>query len=139
MAKIQLLAILSLDGCLSELYGESRWGLRPESYGIDRIRKQATFELPEGYPLSVLNDRRTKDANASYLIEATNETADYINGLLRQQMVDEIILYTMPYIAGCGRHLFEDSLPHSYWKPMERKEYNGGIIRTIYRKKEVKE
>lgn len=45
MAKVQLLAVLSLDSCLSEKNSESRWWLRPESYGIVEIRDKATFEL----------------------------------------------------------------------------------------------
>ena len=34
--------------------------------------------------------------NIRYLAEATLDTADYINGLLRMHAVDEIILYTVP-------------------------------------------
>ena len=39
------------------------------------------------------------------------EKADYINGLLRMRVVDEIILYTVPFIAGTGRHFFSPSCP----------------------------
>ena len=37
MAKVQVLAVLSLDGCLSESAGDASWVLRPESYNIDKL------------------------------------------------------------------------------------------------------
>ena len=40
--------------------------------------------------------------NIRYLAEATPDTADYINGLLRMHAMDEIILYTVPFISGSG-------------------------------------
>ena len=46
-----------------------------------------------------------------YLAEVTPEKADYINGLLRMRVVDEIILYTVPFIAGTGRHFSSPSCP----------------------------
>ena len=48
MAKVQVLAVLSLDGCLSEKSGDACWALRPESYGIDKLFDAADYELPPG-------------------------------------------------------------------------------------------
>lgn len=62
-----------------------------------------------------------------------------LNGLLRLQLIDEIILYTVPFIAGTGRHLFKANLPTSHWSLVKKKEYNGGILRTVYRKKHIQE
>ena len=136
MAKVQVLAVLSLDGCLSEKTGDASWALRPESYGIDKLFDAADYELTSLYPTS----RLTEDKSDSiFLIEATQDTATYINGLLRLQLVDEIVLYTVPFIAGTGQHLFKSNLPTSHWNMVEKKEYNGGILRTIYRKKCIQE
>ena len=136
MAKVQVLAVLSLDGCLSESAGDANWVLRPESYGIDKLFDAADYELTPAYPTSRLVENKSKSI---FLIEATQETADYINGLLRLRLIDEIILYTVPFIAGTGRHLFKANLPASHWNLIEKKEYNGGILRTVYRKKYFQE
>lgn len=136
MAKVQVLAVLSLDGCLSEKTGDASWVLRPEGYGIDKLFDAADYELTPVYPTSRLVENKSKSI---FLIEATHETADYINGLLRLQLIDEIILYTVPFIAGTGRHLFKANLPSSHWNLVEKKEYNGSILRAIYRKKCIQE
>lgn len=140
MAKVQLLAVLSLDGCLSEKNSESHWWLRPESYGIAEIRNKATFELKADTSLSMLiNWKGSEDDTVCYLIEAGTETAELINGMLRMRLIDEIILYTLPFIAGTGKYLFKPALPASYWSFIEQHTYNGGISRTVYRQKEVRE
>lgn len=137
MAKVQLLAILSLDGCLSEKSGDARWWLRPERYGIEELHHNATSVLDEETSLSTLTARLQRKDDAVYLIEASLETAEVVNGMLRMHLIDEIILYTVPFIAGNGSQLFESSLPLSYWKPIGNREYNGGIIRTIYHRKQL--
>ena len=136
MAKVQVLAVLSLDGCLSEKSGDACWALRPESYGIDKLFDAADYELTPVYPTSRLVENKSKSI---FLIEATQETADYINGLLRLRLIDEIILYTVPFIAGTGRHLFKSNLPTFHWSLVEKKEYNDGILRTVYRKIHIQE
>ena len=136
MAKVQVLAVLSLDGCLSEKSGDACWALRPESYGIDKLFDAADYELTPVYPTSRLVENKSKSI---FLIEATHETADYINGLMRLQLIDEIILYIVPFIAGTGRHLFKSNLPTSHWSLVEKNEYNDGILRTVYRKIHIQE
>lgn len=139
MAKVQLLAILSLDGCLSEKSGDSRWWLRPERYEIEDFRNKVDSDLDEETSLSTLTAWLQRKGDAVYLIEASIETAEVVNGMLRMHLIDEIILYTVPFIAGNGNRLFKTSLPMSYWKPIGNKEYNGGIIRTIYHRKQLME
>lgn len=136
MAKVQVFAVLSLDGCLSEKTGEACWALRPESYDIDKLFGAADYELTPAYPTSRLTENKSKSI---FLIEATCETTDYINGLLRLKLIDEIILYTVPFIAGTGQHLFKANLPTTHWSLVEKKEYNGGILRTVYRKKYIQD
>ena len=136
MAKVQVFAVLSLDGCLSEKTGDACWALPPESYGLDKLFDLADYELTPLYPTSRLVENKSESI---FLIEATHETSDYINGLLRLQLIDEIILYMVPFIAGTGRHLFKANLPASHWSLIEKKEYNGGILRTVYRKKHIQE
>ena len=135
MAKVQVVAVLSLDGCLSEKSGDACWVLRPESYDIDKLFDAADYELTPLYPTSRLVENKSKSL---FLIEATHETSDYINGLLRLQLIDEVILYIVPFIAGTGRHLFKANLPASHWSLIEKKEYNSGILHMVYRKRHTK-
>lgn len=140
MAKVKLLAVLSLDGCLSEMNRESRWWLRPESYGITEIRDNASMELTSDISLSMLiNWKMNEDDTVCYLIEATTDTAEFINGMMRMRLIDEIILYTVPFIAGTRQHLFKATLPTSYWNFIEQRTYNGGISRTVYQRSEAEE
>ena len=125
-----------MDGCLSEKTDDASWALRPESYGIDKLFDAADYELTSLYPTSRLVEDKS---DSLFLIEATQDTVTYINGLLRLQLVDEIIIYTVPFIVGTGQYLFKSNLPISNWQLAEKKEYKGGILCTIYRKKHIQE
>ena len=58
--------------------------------------------------------------------------ADILNGLLRMHAVDEIILYTVPFILGSGRHFFKSALPKQHWTLSSVKSYPNGVCRSIY-------
>lgn len=108
MGKVQILAVLTMDGCLSsELYDKAHQDLCLDRCGLDEIRKKAFYRV-------------------------TPDTADYINGLLRMHAVDEIILYTVPFISGSGRHFFKSALPEQHWTLSSLKSYPNGVCRIIY-------
>lgn len=77
-------------------------------------------------PYSMLDEWRKDNTRICYLAEVTPEKADYINGLLRMRVVDEIILYTVPFIAGTGRHFFQSVLPETQWILTSQKSYPNG-------------
>ena len=56
------------------------------------------------------------------------------NMLSRERMhaVDEIILYTVPFISGSGRHFFKSALPEQHWTLSSLKSYPNGVCRIIY-------
>ena len=117
MGKVQILAVLTMDGCLSsELYDKAHQDLC----------------LEPDYSISMLHEWRKDCTNIRYLAEATPDTADYINGLLRMHAVDEIILYTVPFISGSGRHFFKSALPEQHWTLSSLKSYPNGVCRIIY-------
>ena len=95
MAKVQILAVLTMDGCLSELESSGT----SDTYGIEAIRKKTYFKVTPEYSISMLAKWRGQEDGVIYLAEATPRTADFINGMLRMRVVDEIILYTLPQIA----------------------------------------
>ncbi|WP_026367384.1 hypothetical protein [Bacteroides sp. 14(A)] len=134
MAKVQMFAVLSLDGCLSDNSGDARWILRPESYDIDKIFDAADYEFSSNYPTSRLMEN---EDDSVFIIEATLENADYINGLFRLRLIDEIIIYTIPFIAGTELKLFKAGLPISYWELDNEKRYKCGVHRSMYSRKVI--
>ena len=54
--------------------------------------------------------------------------------MLRMHLPDEIILCTIPVIAGNGCRLFQGQLPGSGWTRGEVKAYKDGAIKAVYRK-----
>lgn len=130
MAKIQIVAVLTMDGCLSELQPKKR---KSEDYGIGVLREKACFRVTPEYSISMLAERRNRKDDIVYLAEANSETADFINGMLRMRVVDEIVLYTLPQTAGTGNHLFQSALPKEEWKVVEHRLYDDGVCVTVYR------
>ena len=133
MGKVQVLAVLSMDGCLaSELHGKSYKELCLDCCGINEIKENALYHITPDYSISMLDEWR-KSTNICYLAEVTPEKADYINGLLRMHVVDEIILYTLPFIAGTGKRFFQSALPQEQWTLTSQKAYRNGVVRHIYK------
>ena len=83
MGKVQILAVLTMDGCLSsELYDKAHQDLCLDRCGLDEIRKKALYRVTPDYSISMLHEWRKDCTNIRYLAEATPDTADYINGCL---------------------------------------------------------
>lgn len=133
MAKVQLLAVLSIDGCLTNLKPRKHLFGNFEDYGMEEIRVNALYKLTPDYGVSILQDWREKGGNTCYLLDVTAKTMDYANGLLRMNVIDEIILYIVPTIIGTGKHLFQSALMETSWQLTENKRYNDGVIRLTYR------
>ena len=101
----------------------------------DRIRiteiKETACLLSEDTSLTMLVLDKT---SSTYFIEANAATASIINGMARMHLLDEIILCTIPVIAGNGRRLFLGDLPESEWIRDEIKAYKDGSLKAVYRK-----
>ena len=136
MAKVRLLAVLTMDGCPAETTGLSGQWLGSDEYGIGALKEAATCVLTEDTSLTLLSSRMENTGDSlNYLIEATEKTAGIINGMIRMRLVDEIILYLLPVIAGNGRRLFQSSLPESEWTCTESKGWKDGMVRVTYGRK----
>ena len=48
-----------------------------------------------------------------------------------------IILYTVPFISGTGRHFFKSALPEARWTLSSQKSYSNGVYRSIYTRMET--
>ena len=100
------------------------------------LKEAATCVLTEDTSLTLLSNRMENTGDSlNYLIEATEKTAGIINGMIRMRLVDEIILYMVPVIAGNGSRLFQSSLPESEWTCTESKRWKDNIIRITYGRK----
>ena len=133
MGKVQILAVLSMDGChISELYCKAYKELHLDKCGINEIRKHALYHITPDYSISMLDEWRKDNTRICYLAEVTPEKADYINGLLRMRVVDEIILYTVPFIAGTGKYFFRSVLPLVKWTLVSQKKFPNGVTCHIY-------
>ena len=76
MGKVQILAVLTMDGCLSsELYDKAHQDLCLDRCGLDEIRKKAFYRVTPDYSISMLHEWRKDCTNIRYLAEATPDTA----------------------------------------------------------------
>ena len=133
MGKVQILAVLTMDGCQSsELCCKAYKELRLEDCGINKIRENALYHITPDYSISMLEEWRRHETDTCYLAEASPEKTDYINGLLRMQVVDEIILYTVPFIAGTGKYFFQSALPPIQLTLVSQKKFPNGVTCHIY-------
>ncbi len=134
MGKVVLFAVLTMDGCLADSSGEAqKWLAKtdtPDRFGIAAMKETAR-PLSEYTSLTALVLDNTA---TTYFIEADTTTASIINGITRMHLLDEIILCTIPVIAGNGRRLFLGDLPESEWIRDEIKAYKDGSLKVVYRK-----
>ena len=77
MGKVQILAVLSMDGChISELYCKAYKELHLDKCGINEIRKHALYHITPDYSISMLDEWRKDNTRICYLAEVTPEKAD---------------------------------------------------------------
>lgn len=132
MATIRLLAVQSIDGYM---IGSDSDCHAPVMEDLEIARDNATHLLNEDVSLSMLCDwADNEDDSVSYLIEAKTATADIITAMLRMRLVDEIILYTVPVIAGDGKRLFKRQIPETFWKCTGTKTTKYGVAVSVFKR-----
>ena len=110
--KTTVLAILSIDGCLSDNKTERSWVLRSDVYGIDKFYEAAALGT---------------------LVEADIDNAGYVRELLAEGKVDCLIIYTVPYLSGGDCRLFDIRFAPSHWTLESTRVCQGGVTCTVYR------
>ena len=104
MGKVQILAVLTMDGCLSsELYDKAHQDLCLDRCGLDEIRKKAFYRVTPDYSISMLHEWRKDCTNIRFLS-----------------------------LGGSGRHFFKSALPEQHWTLSSLKSYSNGVCRIIY-------
>lgn len=96
MAKIQILLALTFDGFLPRSHETlMRWVEGNTRHGFPLWQAKASFSIYPHYGLIDLLDVADKhDGECIYLAEIRDkDSAEYAGGLLRYNLVDEIVLY----------------------------------------------
>lgn len=135
MAKLQLLAFITLDGCPLEMQTVPYLSENPTGYGITDIRKHVirTLDLDISF-VSLVQWKKEEEGNI--LIEASFETISVINSLIRFSLIDEMILYLVPALQGNGIRLFTEIPGPSSWEMTGNKCFKSGICRLTYKRVE---
>ena len=124
-----------MDGCLADSSGKAQEWLSqtdlPDRFRITEI-KEIACPLSEDTSLTMLV---LDETSSTYFIEANAATASIINGMARMHLLDEIILYMVPVIAGNGSRLFQSSLPESEWTCTGSRQWKDGMVRIAYGRK----
>lgn len=131
MAKLQLLAFITLDGYLPDKAVSSPLWDNPDRYGITKIRDRATQTLGRDISFVSLVQWK-KEYEDTYLVEAAPDTVSVIGSMFRYWLVDEIILFVAPCIQGDGIRLFTEIPGPSSWKMTGNKCFRSGIVRLTY-------
>ena len=135
MAKLQLLAFITLDGYLFDRTVSSPLWDNPDKYGITKIRSRATQALgPDVSFISLIQWK--KEYKGIYLVEADLDTISVIDGMFKYWLVDEGVLFVIPYIQGDGIRLFTEIPGPSSWEMTGNKSFKSGICRLTYRRTE---
>lgn len=132
MAKIILLATLSIDGYLAKREGALQWWLHPEKYEISKIREDASFMVSEETSFECLQKEARKKDDKTCLIEGRPELVDMINKALKCNLIHEMIIYRIPLLAGGGHLLFQSRKAPSHWLLKEKKNYDANVERLVY-------
>lgn len=133
MAKVQILAVQSIDGYMVEDCTEQY----PSLYDERAVLYQgATFILNADSPLSMLMEDLENECNdAVYLIEALPRNESIINTMLQMRLVDEIVICTVPVMQGNGTRLFRTCVPPATcWEGESTSISKNGTVRTVFRK-----
>lgn len=91
MAKLQLLAFITLDGYLFNKAVSSPLWDNPDKYGITKTRSRATQILDADVSFILLTKWK-KEYEGTCLIEAVPDTISTICSMFRYWLVDEIVL-----------------------------------------------
>ena len=93
-----------------------QWVLN-DSKGFPYWHERSIYRLVPNYPLLDLLAERDSDKNRSdiYIAEISDtQSIEFMRGLSRYNLIDEMVVYTLPLILGKGTPVFDDLTP-SRW------------------------
>ena len=125
MKYYQLLATISIDGCLLNLTPESHWVLMAAIYSLSDYMDLAG---------SMTGEKDTINFDECYpLIEARIDNIDKIKQMLNNGQIREMVIYTVPILAGNGNYLFDNIISPTIWRVVHNDTSStSNITRTTY-------
>ena len=135
MAKIQIITAVTMDGFLPKADENLMQWVLNDSKGFPYWHEHSIYRLMPNYPLLDLLAERDSDKNRSdiYIAEISDkDSIELLRGLSRYNLIDEMVIYILPIIAGKGTPMFDDLTP-SRWSVHKTTSFSNGITRIIYR------
>jgi len=125
MKHYQLLATISIDGCLHNLTPDSHWVLMAAIYSLSDYMDLAG---------SMTGEKDTINFDECYpLIEARIDNIDKIKQMLNNGQIREMVIYTVPILAGNGNNLFDNIVTTTLWRVDHNDTSStSNITRTTY-------
>lgn len=106
-----------------------------DAKGFPYWHEHSIYRLMPHYPLLDLLAEKHSDNNQSdtYIAEISDkDSIELLRGLSRYNLIDEMVVYILPIIAGKGTPVFDDLTP-SRWNNHKTTSFSNGITRIIYR------
>ena len=135
MEKIQIITAVTMDGFLPKADENLMQWVLNDSKGFPYWHERSIYRLVPNYPLLDLLAERDSDKNRSdiYIAEISDtQSIEFMRGLSRYNLIDEMVVYTLPLILGKGTPVFDDLTP-SRWNVHKTTTFPNGITRIIYR------
>lgn len=134
MARIQVVTAMTLDGFLPETAGTLVSWIKNDRRGFPLWRERCSaFILPHSI-LDLLCDKDGKDGSFIYLAEIIDlESVELLRGLFLYNLVDEIVVYILPFSTGQGISVLDTFRPQ-HWELQKNTSFSNGICRLVYRK-----
>lgn len=135
MAKVQVVMAVTLDGFLPEDNENLMQWVKTDKRGFSRWKEKCTYPLFPDYPLLdlVCNKDKTNESFIYYAEIIDKDSAELLRGLFLYHIVDEIILYLVPFTTNKGIHVMKQISP-CQWSLHKVRQYRNGICCMVYRK-----
>lgn len=135
MAKIQIITAMTMDGSLPRAEEDLMQWVKNDDKGFPYWHEHSVYRLTPHYPLlDLLAEKHAADNQSdTYIAEISDkDSIELLRGLSRYNLIDEMVVYILPIVAGKGTPIF-DNLTPSRWSVHKTASFSNGITRIIYR------
>ena len=124
-----------MDGFLPKADDSLMQWVLNDAKGFPYWHEHSICRLMPHYPLLDLLAQQHSDNNKSdiYIAEISDtQSLELLRGLSRYNLIDEMVIYILPIVAGKGTPVLDDLTP-SRWNVHKTTTFSNGITRIIYR------
>lgn len=123
-----------MDGFLPKADKSLMQWVMNDAKGFPYWHEHSIYRLMPHYPLLDLLAEKYSDNKQSdtYIAEISDkDSVEFLRGLSRYNLIDEMVIYILPIIAGKGTPVLDD-LTSSRWNVHKVITFPNGITRIIY-------